>query len=105
MGTVLFIYLVTLARAVAARELTLDTVHTPWSSVIDREQLDLCDCRPASGDPEGLSCDAEGYVVAGFERHGVYLVADSADLLLTASHSVSPIGCQVNGSSAEILCR
>ena len=39
----------------------------------NRERVELCDCRPAAGEPEGLSCDGEGYVVAGFERHGQWM--------------------------------
>ena len=39
----------------------------------NRERIELCDCRPAAGEPEGLSCDGEGYVVAGFERHGQWM--------------------------------
>jgi hypothetical protein len=72
MGTVLLVYFLALARAVAARELTSDAVvqTRPIAIDTDREQLDLCDCRPAGGDPEGLSCDAQGYIVVGFERHG-----------------------------------
>ncbi|MEO2192736.1 MAG: hypothetical protein ABGY24_09835 [bacterium] len=72
MGTVLLVYFLALARAVAARELTSDAVvqTRPIAIDTDKEQLALCDCRPAGGDPEGLSCDAQGYVVVGFERHG-----------------------------------
>ena len=65
MGTVLLVYFLALARAVAARELTSDAVVQTRPIA-----MDLCDCRPAGGDPEGLSCDAQGYVVVGFERHG-----------------------------------
>lgn len=97
MGSLLLVYLVTLARAVAARELTPDTVQiAPRSSSVtngdtDREHLDLCDCRPAGGDPEGLSCDAEGYVVVGFERHGVYWVDAFAAPLLSLSSPASHV--------------
>ena len=73
MGTVLLVYFLALARAVAARELTSDAVVQTRPIAIDtdkEQQIALCDCRPAGGDPEGLSCDAQGYVVVGFERHG-----------------------------------
>ena len=55
-----------------ARELAVGAAEVQRGSpeITDREKLDLCDCRLASGDPSGLSCDAEGYVIAGFERHG-----------------------------------
>lgn len=69
MGTVLLVYFLALARAVAARELTSDAV-VQTRPIADWQPLALCDCRPAGGDPEGLSCDAQGYVVVGFERHG-----------------------------------
>lgn len=108
MGTVLLIYLVALARTVASRELTPGTVvqmSRPFAIDTDREQLDLCDCRPAGGDPEGLSCDAEGYVVVGFERHGAYPGRCPRCPPARSSHSVSLIDSQVNGSSAEIPCR
>lgn len=55
-----------------ARELTLDAVEVQDVEITDRQTLDLCDCGPAGGDPDGLSCEAEGYVIAGFERHGMY---------------------------------
>ena len=62
----------------AGRELSLTVETTNGAETrnhpVDRETLGLCDCRPAAGEPEGLSCEGEGYVIAGFERHGKWVV-------------------------------
>ena len=36
-------------------------------------QLALCDCEKATGAPEGLSCDKEGWFISNFEREGSWV--------------------------------
>jgi syndecan 1 len=36
-------------------------------------QLKLCDCERATGPPNGLSCDKEGWFVSSFERQGQWV--------------------------------
>lgn len=36
-------------------------------------QLALCDCHVATGEPHGLGCAKEGYMITGFENQGTWL--------------------------------
>ena len=36
-------------------------------------QLALCDCEKATGAPEGLSCEKEGWFISNFEREGSWV--------------------------------
>ena len=36
-------------------------------------ELALCDCEFATGPPDGLSCDKEGWFISNFERQGSWV--------------------------------
>ena len=38
-----------------------------------RVQLQLCECERATGAPNGLSCDKEGWFISSFERQGQWV--------------------------------
>ena len=43
------------------------------SDDVGPEPLQLCDCEPARGPPNGLSCDKEGWFISSFERVGEWV--------------------------------
>ncbi|KAK9864078.1 hypothetical protein WJX84_002316 [Apatococcus fuscideae] len=48
-------------------------LSTNVSEDVGSEPLQLCDCEPARGPPNGLSCDKEGWFISSFERVGEWM--------------------------------
>lgn len=73
---------------------TLMSMLTPYSPAFsagyvgaDPGELALCDCEFATGPPNGLSCEKEGWFVSSFEREGSWVCRTRFHLCCTLAIS------------------